>query len=95
MSNSQLNNLKWGIKNGTGVTLNLSSNVLGDSNNETNFPYKLLLTNTRIPRICKALVNGSSVNIKFSKTRLSKIEQLGGFVIWNIPNFGNILCWCS
>ena len=95
MSNSQLNNLKWGIKNGTGVTLNLSSNVLGDSNNETNFPYKLLLTNTWIPRICKALVNGSSVNIKFSKTRLSKIEQLGGFVIWNIPNFGNILCWCS
>ena len=55
--------------------------MLGDSNNETNFPYKLLLTNTRIPRICKALVNGSSVNIKFSKTRLSKIEQLGGFVI--------------
>ena len=95
MSNSQLNNLKWGIKNGTGVTLNLSSNVLGDSNNETNFPYKLLLTNTRIPRICKALVNGSSVNIKFSKTRLSKIEQLGGLVIWDITNFGNILFWCS
>ena len=80
-SNSQLNNLKSGIKNGTGVTLNLSSNVIGDSNNETNFPHKLLLTNTQIPRICKALVNGSSVNIKFSKTRLSKIEQLGGFVI--------------
>ena len=71
LSNSQLNNLKSGIKNGTGVTSNLSSNVIGDSNNETNFLHKLLLTNTQIPRICKALVNGSSTNIKFSKTRLS------------------------
>ena len=32
----QLNKLKLGIKNGTEVTLNLSSNVVCDSN-ETNF----------------------------------------------------------
>ena len=32
----QLNKLKLVIKNGTEVTLNLSSNVVGDSN-ETNF----------------------------------------------------------
>ena len=31
-SNSQLNNLKSAIKNGTKVTLNLSSNIVGDSN---------------------------------------------------------------
>ena len=43
MSNSQLNKLKSGIKYGTQVTLNLSSNVVGDPNNETNFPHKLLL----------------------------------------------------
>ena len=41
---SQLNKLKSGIKNGTEVTLKLSSNVVGDSNDETNFPHKLLLT---------------------------------------------------
>ena len=42
LSNSQLNKLKSAIKNGTEVTLNLSSNIVGDSNNENNFPQKLL-----------------------------------------------------
>ena len=34
LSNSQLNKLKSGIKNGTEVTLKLSPNVAGDSNDE-------------------------------------------------------------
>ena len=42
VSNSQLNRLRSGIKNGTEVTLKLSSNVVGDSNDENNFPQKLL-----------------------------------------------------
>ena len=37
MSNSQLKKLKSRIKNGTEVTLRLSSNVAGDSNDENNF----------------------------------------------------------
>ena len=41
-SNSQINKLKSGIKNGTEVTLKISSNVVGDSNDENNFPHKLL-----------------------------------------------------
>ena len=48
MSNSQLNKLKSGIKNGTEVTLKLLSNAVGDSNDENNFPHKLLLTNTQV-----------------------------------------------
>ena len=48
LSNSQLNKLKSGIKNGNEVTLNLPSNVVGDSNNKTNFPHKLLLTDTHV-----------------------------------------------
>ena len=44
LSNSQFNKLKSGIKNGTEVTLKLSSNAVGDSNDETNFPHKLLLS---------------------------------------------------
>ena len=44
--NSHLNKLKVGIKNGTEVTLKLSSNVVGDSNDENNFSHKLLFTNT-------------------------------------------------
>ena len=37
---SQLNKLKPARKNRTEVTLNLSSNLIGNSNNETNFPHK-------------------------------------------------------
>ena len=42
--NSQyiLNNLKSGIKNGTKLTLNISSNVVDDYNDKTNVPHKLL-----------------------------------------------------
>ena len=43
---SQHNKLKLGIPNGSEVTLNLSSNVVGGSNDETNFPHKSLLTDT-------------------------------------------------
>ena len=45
LSNSQLNKLKSAIKNGTDVLLRLSSNMIGNSDDEDNFPQKLLLTN--------------------------------------------------
>ena len=80
-SNSQLNKLKSGIKNETKVTLNLSSNLIENSNDGTNFPYKFLLTDTPVSKICKAFINGSSANITFSKAQLSKILQLGGFLL--------------
>ena len=51
LSNSQLNKLKFAIKDETEVTLNLSSNLIGNSNDETNFPHKLLLTNTEVSKI--------------------------------------------
>ena len=75
LSNSQLNKLKSGIENGTEVTLNLSSNLIGSSDDENNFLYKLWLTNTEDSKICEAFGNGSSANIKFSKTQLSKIVK--------------------
>ena len=40
----QLYKLKLGIKNGTEESLNLSSSVVGDSIDETNFSYELLLS---------------------------------------------------
>ena len=46
--NSQLNKLKSAIRNGTEVTLNLSSNMIGSSNDETNFPHNLLSTDTQV-----------------------------------------------
>ena len=58
--NSQLNKLKSRIKKkGTEVTLNLSSNVIGDVNVETNFPHNLLLTDRQDSRLRKALANNS------------------------------------
>ena len=41
LSNSQLNKLKLGIRNGTEVTLKMSSNVVGDSSDENISPRKL------------------------------------------------------
>ena len=41
LSNLQLNKLKSAVKNQTGVTLNHSSNVVSDSNDENSFPCKL------------------------------------------------------
>ena len=37
LSDSQLNKLKSGIKNGAEVTLKISSNIIGDSNDEKKF----------------------------------------------------------
>ena len=80
LSNSQLNKLKSGIKNNTEVSLKISSNVIGDSNDENNFPRKLLLTNTKVSRLCKAFASNSSANIKLSKTQLHKMGYSGGLL---------------
>ena len=80
MSNSQLNKLKLGIKNGTEVTLKISSNTVGDFNDANNFLHKYLLTNTQVPRLRKAFANGSSANIKLSKIQLHKIAQPARFL---------------
>ena len=48
LSNSQLNKLDSGIKNGTEVTLILQSNLIRNSNDETNFLYKLILTDKQV-----------------------------------------------
>ena len=51
LPNLQLNKLKSEIKNGTEVTLKLSSNVVDDYNDENNFPHILLLNNTQVSRL--------------------------------------------
>ena len=80
LSNSQLNKLKSAIKNESEVILRLSSNMIGNSDDETNFAHKLLLTNRQVAHLRKAIANNLSANIKLSKTQLSKIIQSGGFI---------------
>ena len=80
LSNSQLSKIKLAIKNENDVVLRLSSNMVGNSNDNTNFSYELLLTNRQIANIRKAFANHLSTDIKLSKTQLSKIIQSGGFL---------------
>ena len=80
LSNSQLNKLKSAIKNETDVILRLSSNMIGNSYDETNFSHKLLLTNRQVANLRKAFANYLSTDMKLSKTQLSKMIQLGGFL---------------
>ena len=80
LSNSQLNKLKLSIKNETDVVLRISSNMVGNSNDNTNFPHELLLTNRQVANIGKAFAKNTSTDIKLSKTQLSKMIQSGGFL---------------
>ena len=80
LSNSQLNKLKSEIKNETEVVLRLSSNIVGSSNDQINFPRKLLLTNKQVTNLRKAFANYLLTDIKLSKTQVSKMIQSGGFL---------------
>ena len=84
LSNSQINKLRSAIKNGTDAVLRLSSNIVDNSNNETNFPHKLLLTNRKILSRTKAFVNYKSFEIKLSKAQLTKIQK-GWFLKFLMP----------
>ena len=70
LSNSQLSKLKSAIKNETDVALRLSSNMVGNSNDNIDFPHELLLTNRQVENIRKAFANHLSTDIKLSKTQL-------------------------
>ena len=76
--NSQLNKLKFLIKNESEVVLRLSPNMV--DNNEYNFPHELLLINRQVSNLRKSFANKSSADIKLSKTQLSKMIKLGGFL---------------
>ena len=56
LSNSQLNKLKLATKNETEVIIRICPNMIGDSNDETNIPHELLLTDRQVSSICKALI---------------------------------------
>ena len=80
LSNSQLSQLKSAIKSKNDVVLRLSSNIVGNSNDNTYFPHELLLTNRQVENIRKAFANHLSIDIKLSKAQLSKMIQSGRFL---------------
>ena len=91
LSNLQLNKLKSGIKNNAEVTLKISSNVIGDSNDENNFLHTFLLTNTEVLRLCKAFANSSSTNIELSKLGGFLCRLLGPLLKTGLPSIGNVI----
>ena len=78
LSNSQLNKLKSAVKKKVDVVLRLSSNMIGHSEDEANFPHKLLLTSKQVANVRKAFTKPASTDIKLSKTQLSLMIQSGG-----------------
>ena len=75
LSNSQLNKLKSAIKNGTDVVLGLSSNMIGNSDDETN---------RQVANLPRAFANHTSADIKLSKAQLTKMQK-GAFLRFLAP----------
>ena len=50
--------------------------MVGNSNDNTNFPHELLLTNRQVENICKAFANHSSTDIKLSKNSIIKNDTI-------------------
>ena len=69
--------MKSAVKDETKIVLRLSSSMIDNSDDDTNFPYKLLLINWQVTKNCKAFANNLSANIKPSKIHLFKIVQSG------------------
>ena len=72
LSNSQLNKLKSAIKNENDVVLRLSSNMIGNSGDNTNFLHELLLTNRQAANIRKAFANTYLPILNFQRLSYQK-----------------------
>ena len=72
LSNPQLSKLKSAIKNENDVALRLSSNMVGNSNDNANFPHELLLTNRQVANIRKAFAKNTSIDLNYQKLNYQK-----------------------
>ena len=53
--------------------------ICNSTDDETNFPHKLFLTNRQVANLRKAFTKHTSTDIKLSKTQLSQMIQSGVF----------------
>ena len=72
LSNSQLNKLKSSIKNETDVVLRISSNMVSNSNDNTNFPHELLLTSRQVAIFVKLLLKIHQLTLNYQKLNYQK-----------------------
>ena len=54
--------------------------MIGNCDDKINFRHKLLLSNRQVPNTRKAFADYLSIDVKLSKTHLSKMIQSGGFL---------------
>ena len=55
--------------------------MIGNYDDETNFPYKLLLTDRHVANLRKAFANYSSTDIKLSKLTYLRWYNQEGFLV--------------
>ena len=66
LSNSQLNKLNQQQKMKLMLSnMKLSSNMIGNSGDNNNFPHELLLTNRQVPSLRKPFAKNTSTDFKF------------------------------
>ena len=80
LSNSQLSKLKSAIKNETNVVLRLSSNMIVNSDDNTNFPHELLLTNRQVANLRKAFAKNTLLRTELPLIK-SVIKPLAKIVL--------------
>ena len=74
-------NLATAINNKTPLTLRIKhSNLIGND--------EMMLTKTQIGKIRKSLANGTGVDIKISKTQISKVAKHGGNLFSSLASLG-------
>ena len=97
LSKFELSKLKPAAKNATGITLRLSSDMIGTDQNI--FLRNFLLTDRPVASLSKVFANNSSPDMKLSETKLPKIIHLSGFLnrllvplqIFGLPLMKNVL----
>ena len=58
--------------------------MIGNSDDETSFPHKLLLTNRQVANLRKSFADHTSTDIKLSKAQLTKMQK-GVFLTFLAP----------
>ena len=58
--------------------------MIGNLDDEANFPHKLLLTNRQVANLRKAFDNQTSTDMKLSKAQLTKMQK-GGLLRFLAP----------
>ena len=73
LSDTQLKKLKTGVRYKTGITLIMSFKMF-DGND---LPHEFLLTTRQKAKLRNAFNNNMSIDLKLSKTQISKIQSRG------------------